>query len=322
MTVEVVGEEALIVWDAERNREHFIRRGDFRTEAAGFGFLVPTPTKPELAEVPDHLFERLWRHVQPTVVKRDEYDVGWSVCGSMLLGEREGANAELPSVRVLEVARVAGLDAAVLEASDAEALLGWLANHGYASRPELQQWLAHYVEAGWVVTAFKLARDGVQASHDFGSRAVRMSFDAKAPFFPYREPSDQGSGGARHLRVYLAAQGRMAAHVGGDVPWPAQLLSARPVQAPDVLFEGALPPDQLPEGLWLTAFLDRARKRPTDHDLFFRLAEVQSPHEYVVYDVHRYFIPVFLDVWLVLTVVALIVVRRRRMKAGGDAAQR
>jgi len=57
--VDIVAEEAVIVWDPVKKREHFIRRADFRTDAAGFGFLVPTPAKPELAEASNAVFDRL-----------------------------------------------------------------------------------------------------------------------------------------------------------------------------------------------------------------------------------------------------------------------
>jgi hypothetical protein len=56
--VAIEHEDALIVWDPGKGMEHFIRRARFDTTAKDFGFLVPTPSKPELAEVPDSLFDR------------------------------------------------------------------------------------------------------------------------------------------------------------------------------------------------------------------------------------------------------------------------
>src|ERR1043166_1405172 len=41
--VSVAEEHAIILWDAEAKTEHFIRRAQFRTRDADFGFLVPTP---------------------------------------------------------------------------------------------------------------------------------------------------------------------------------------------------------------------------------------------------------------------------------------
>jgi hypothetical protein len=59
MKVRVASESALIVWDAKEKKEHFIRRANFNTQAAYFGFLVPTPSRPHLGEVPNRVFDQL-----------------------------------------------------------------------------------------------------------------------------------------------------------------------------------------------------------------------------------------------------------------------
>ncbi|MCA9610167.1 MAG: hypothetical protein KC619_31440 [Myxococcales bacterium] len=45
--IPIEGEEALIIWDASRHRQHFVRRAAFGA-GEDFGFLVPTPSRPEL----------------------------------------------------------------------------------------------------------------------------------------------------------------------------------------------------------------------------------------------------------------------------------
>ena len=40
----------IIIWDAASKTEHFIRQASFKSEADDFGFLVPTPSEPELME--------------------------------------------------------------------------------------------------------------------------------------------------------------------------------------------------------------------------------------------------------------------------------
>ena len=49
--VSILKEFALIVWEPSAKIEHFIRVADFHTDAPEMGFLVPTPTIPELFEV-------------------------------------------------------------------------------------------------------------------------------------------------------------------------------------------------------------------------------------------------------------------------------
>ncbi len=57
--VDVADETALIVWDAKTRTQHFIRRATFLSTAYDFGFLVPTPNRPQLAESSDDLFADL-----------------------------------------------------------------------------------------------------------------------------------------------------------------------------------------------------------------------------------------------------------------------
>ena len=57
--VGVNSEEEIILYDAALHTEHFIRRADFRTEVKDFGFLVPTPSKPDLGEAESHVFDTL-----------------------------------------------------------------------------------------------------------------------------------------------------------------------------------------------------------------------------------------------------------------------
>src|SRR5262245_21942560 len=64
-TVEVAEETALIICDAKAGIEHFIRRATFRSDAPDFGFLVPTPSVPELVQEPDSIFVRMEDLMRP-----------------------------------------------------------------------------------------------------------------------------------------------------------------------------------------------------------------------------------------------------------------
>src|SRR5437899_2663334 len=50
---KLADEDSLIIWDAKNHIEHFVRKAAFHTTAHAFGFLVPTPSVPELAEMDD-----------------------------------------------------------------------------------------------------------------------------------------------------------------------------------------------------------------------------------------------------------------------------
>jgi hypothetical protein len=283
MEVHIAEESAIIVWDAAAKREHFVRRASFRTSAQDFGFLVPTPAKPELAEVPDHVFSQLEWITRPevkheTVVSGVEPTL---LCGCYFLS-RATKSAVPPedAVRVLDAQRVAGFDAVVLEADSAGALAAWLKEHGYADRNELRAWLAPYVAARWKISAFKIAGDHTSPGIETG--AIRMTFAADRPFYPYREPSDQRENlpasarrADRLLRVFFLGAERVDGSIGAaGAPWPGKAVWSDRFDPGRM---GEPLPFSLPEGAWLTMFEDRASPRPGTDDLFFAPARDRGP---------------------------------------------
>ena len=54
--VQIASESALIVYDSATKTEHFLRTANFDTSSSEFGFFVPTPTRPELAEAAADIF--------------------------------------------------------------------------------------------------------------------------------------------------------------------------------------------------------------------------------------------------------------------------
>ncbi len=333
--VTVASESAVIVWDEATHTEDFIRRASFRTEARDFGFLVPTPTKPELAEANDAAFAALERSIAPRLVAVERWS-GVSfmplVLAPFMMMSRSAAPVEVAAagVTVLEEKRVAGYDAAVLEADSASALATWLSDHGYEKRPALEEWLVPYVEKKWKLTAFKIA-DGADAGgpgavRGLGTSAVRMTFHTDRPFFPYREPRDQRESvpadrsSPRSLRVFFIAPGRFAGAIGaGAATWPGKTVWSGP--PPDWATEHL--PSKPPAGAWLTAFDDDASPRPGVDELYFSRASEQSPVEPPPVD---YVVPK--PVWIPLDVVAVVggvatalVVRARRKKRRAEASE-
>ena len=244
--VRIETEEALIIWDEAAQRQHFIRRASFETDAKDFGFLVPTPGKPELAAVDERAFESL----------------------GVITGR------SVPGVTVLEQKMVAGYDATVLEATDAKALDDWLRSNGYPSSPGLSEWVKPYVERKWKITAFKIAG----GSPKVAGGAVRMSFQTPRPFFPYREPAAAGSK-ERMLRIYFLADARFRAIVGDYEPWAGAAVwsgSIDRTQLEQLLKRVRLPPLAGGGGRRLTEFEDRSSPRRGGGELFFERAADQS----------------------------------------------
>ncbi len=323
-SVAVAAESAIIVWDEATKTEHFIRRATFETSARDFGFLVPTPTKPELAAASDDAFQKLEDVIRPEVVTRTERR-GIDLMPLVLMTFSRSAAAPPAveaSVRVLEEKRVAGYDAAVLEADDAGALAEWLKQRGYARRPALEAWLAPYVAQKWKLTAFKITDDGPDLAarrRALATEAVRMTFHTERPFFPYREPHDQREtmpasiSGSRSLRVFFFGRTRVAGTIGnGDVA----RFSGKTVWAGPASLEIGAVPVAVPDGAWLTVLEDDASPRPGVDELWFAAAQDRSlvkppPVEQVIYTK----LPLPLDAVAVMATVGYFVVRRARRRS-------
>jgi hypothetical protein len=271
--VDIAEESAIIIWDEASKTQHFIRRASFQTKAKDFGFLVPTPTVPELKEADDQAFALLERLTAPRVITRNiPRDAKAAV----------PAPAAAPRVTVLATAKVAGFDAVVLEANDAAALDRWLKEHGYASTPDLVEWFKPYLERNWKISAFKIDRDA-QNDGFASAKSVRMSFKTDAPFFPYREPASQRSGARskdwRMLRTYVLAASRMEGTLGANGAWPGKTVWSDRIELKDfqtLLGHAKLPAAALAGALWLTEFEDGSAPRPGTDDVFFRTSAVQD----------------------------------------------
>lgn len=359
--VRIGDQRILVVWDPETKVEHFVREAGFkhprkrfdptvtpggpvgeddsvgdqaegndgkgRDDSKGFGFLVPSPTQPEIAESDGSVFQNLSDAIRPRIETVDKWNVVPTALVLMpLLLQRRGpmttsrsSDEQLPmaAVNVLETKRVAGYDVAVLEASDAEALTRWLDENGYDSRPSLKEWAEPYVAKGWIVTAFKYAADADRVE----AGAVRMSFKTDRPIFPYRVPTDQiDEGGSRNLlRTYVVGPGRAFGTLGeGDNanPWARGYIRyskpASPADCQQLI--GAALPQGAAEKLgdaWLTAFDDNTWPSGTD-DLWFDFDKSAPQHQEVTRVVNRRTVPIPVDLIALLVGIGIVVGRRRR----------
>src|SRR4051794_6379519 len=60
----------ILIWDAAKKTQHFIRKASFKSDADDFGFLVPSPSRPELNESGNEAFAVLSRLTEPEVITR------------------------------------------------------------------------------------------------------------------------------------------------------------------------------------------------------------------------------------------------------------
>jgi hypothetical protein len=276
----------ILLWDGEKKTEHFIRRATFKSAADDFGFLIPTPSEPDLAESGDAAFPYLVKVTEPEVIQQKRPGEGGCGCAGMpgaKSAARGGAEyAPPPQVAVLQEKTVAGFHAVVLEAKSANALVGWLKEHNYEMSPAVEAWAKPYVDQGWKITALKVAKEQDQAQQPRVSAAsLRMSFKTDRPLFPYREPQTEQLGKeTRLLRIYFIGESRYDGALG-DQPWGHRFVAwsnkLTPEQRKQTLDHLKLPPETGPATFWLSEFEDPwLTNPPAKNDLYFAASKEQS----------------------------------------------
>ena len=267
----------IILWDAANKTQHFIRQASFKSDAKDFGFIVPSPSQPELSESGNDAFPTLRKLTEPESVTRRWEGGGGISCSC---GARSGAPAlgvAEPPVKVLDEKFVADLHATVLEAKSANALVNWLKENGYAFSPEIEAWAQPYVAQGWKFTALKVAKDKDAKDNKVAASALRISFKTDRPLFPYREPDYKSAVEtlgvkSRLLRIYFIADARYEGELIKANPWTGKVAWAGKVSADDrkkLLEHLKLPETIGPAQWWLTEFEDNWPYRVAPADVYF-----------------------------------------------------
>jgi hypothetical protein len=279
-TVRIADESALIVWDAKNKTEHLIRSATFDSQGNNVGFIVPTPTVPQLATASSDVFNALEKFITPP---RNRFFRQPLILGRL---------SKEPPVQIIRQQRVGNYTAAILRATDADALNQWLKENNYQSAPAFQEWLAVYVKKGWVLTAFKFMKKDASQS-EVTSPLVQMSFRTEQPFFPYREPQEEtknASSESRLLRIYFLASGRvkpLPGHFGKSTHWPGteQQVYRYPqinkYESLRIARDINLPEATLNRNPMLTVFDDTSSPRPGMDDVYFTEGHQPERHRHI-----------------------------------------
>lgn len=257
----------IMLWDEARQTQHFIRKADFKTDAQDVGFLVPSPSRPQLEESGNAAFGKLAEITAPKIRGGGGFPIGCSLA--------EPAMANLSSVRVIEEKRVAGFDATVLTARSGDDLVKWLKDHGYAYSPAVAEWAKPYLGGDWHFTALKIAKN--RSEPDLKAAALRISFRTVRPLFPYREPESGASRNAlkapdRLLRIYFIADARYRGEIDGGRKWSGNAVWSGDItpHRAELLADLGLPAGSGPAQWWLTEFEDRWPYAKAAGDLWFQ----------------------------------------------------
>jgi len=343
-SIRIADQKILITWDPRTRIEHFVREAGFRVsgeksdptgaedgnaKAGGedFGFLVPSPSVPEIEESDRYVFLRLEMEVQPISQRVNQWRVDFTP-GLLLPFKLERTvlgTGRLPSVatdvRVLETKQVAGYDVAILKADDAGALQVWLNDHGYSMRESMKEWVKPYIEKGWVISAFKYSEGSTRVNVG----AVRITFRTDRPVFPYRVPSDQhvdlNEGRGNTLRAFVIGPGKAEGSLGEGAhatPWASKSVVrySKPIAKGKLLglLQGAISQEDFTEPMWLTALDDNTWPSGSE-DLWFDFDPKGTEYQQVNTVMVPRSIPIPLDL-VALVCVSYFAIRRRRKSSG------
>jgi hypothetical protein len=262
-------QDVILIWDKERKTEHFIRRASFRSEGDSVGFIVPTPSRPQLEEAGNKAFPYLAKITAPEEKFVVEMMPSCAATSEVSYGR---------SVRVIEEKTVAGYDAVVLAADSGDALVAWLKDHGYAFTPGVAAWAQPYLEKRWYMTAMKISKDSAERERAaVAASALRISFQTDRPLFPYREPDSHRDAAKlkvndRILRIYFLAESRYEGRFSATEAWGAHVRWSKPLRADQrtkLLDHLDLPKTTGPAKMWLTEFVDNWPYGQAPGDVYF-----------------------------------------------------
>jgi hypothetical protein len=269
MPVVNADQTVIIWWDKANQTEHFIRKANFRGGGDSIGFLVPTPSRPQLEESGNEAFRHLAEITAPKHSGGGGFPLGCSVAAPA---------TQMAGVRVIQEKTVAGFDAVVLAADSGRELVEWLHQRDYAFTPEAAAWAQPYLTYGWHITAMKVTKDNeARAKSEVSAAALRISFKTDRQLFPYREPdsrNDASQLGISHrlLRIYFIAESRYEGRFSPTEPWTGKTRYSHPLQAQhrsQLLQHLQLPKSTAPSSAWLTEFEDNWPYGKAPGDVYF-----------------------------------------------------
>jgi hypothetical protein len=261
--MSLVDEKAIIVWDPERKLEHFVRQASFEGEAMDFGFIVPAPSEPKVAEAKGEAFDGLEVFVSK--------EMGGDSATTGFAG-MDSAAEPAGSVEVIDQYLVGDFEVSILKATDGKSMLDWLRENNYDSRPAMEDWLDHYAKMGWYFAALKFVRPEDAQSPQ--TSAVRVSFTTDVPFYPYKMPEDTWpKGHVRPIALYFVSGGiARGQYRGSSKDWEAEVKWSGDLpreEAMTLATNIGLTADDIPEAATLTAFHNTENAQGYDQDLFF-----------------------------------------------------
>ncbi|GEM_PF-1158389 len=164
----------------------------FNGTAEDFGWIVPTPSEPEVVKSTDVLFTTLDDLTKPEYPGTQSRGNNWND-KAMLEGAMDSG------VQVLQTKKIEYYNISVLKAIDKDALYNWFNDNGYRFPQAGKYIIDEYIENGWAFTAIKIDNERLGTSsriqRQFSSGhaiPLRMTFKTDKPVFPLKISSING----------------------------------------------------------------------------------------------------------------------------------
>ena len=212
-------EKSLIVWDAAKKTEHFIRALSLKGDPETFGVFVPTPTVPAIAKENDDVIENVAKLFAPPPNLTGSG-------GGVGHGARAGAP---PQVQVMQRTQIGDFEAVTLKATDEKALGEWLAKNKFVDKPTLRAWEKTYLDKKWLITAVRCTAKGV-GDRKLEVPTMRLSFTIDAPFFPYTEVAADPADEAAYHKKYGGADAAFRGYNYGTRPFDVYVIAPTQMQ--------------------------------------------------------------------------------------------
>jgi len=270
----LIGEKTLIVWNAQTQTQHFIRSARFSSQSE-LGFIVPLPSIPEVADLKDDpfaLLDKVMEDLRPKNYQfwpRQNFLKGSNLDGAV--GSSGGFGGAPGAVQVVATYDLEEFEVNVLKANELAPLEEWIQKNAFELRPALKDWLNVYLneEAYFAVFKFKVMNESPESLESFTSKAVRLSFKTKVPFYPYRDAKDNQAGMQRNLNLYfLAEQSYEPDFFQNSALLAAESWQRNPMFSSEINVPSSLREFGAAKKMWLTLWQDDSLQRP-DRDLNF-----------------------------------------------------
>jgi hypothetical protein len=182
-------QKAFLTWDPVEKVETFTVQPKFEGNAADFGMVIPTPSRPKLDEMPRDFFKELavFTILEPIDLSKYKLRPSRSLA---IREEKTKAKADNKStVKVLEAGVVGSLDYKIIQAERADDLYTWLKDNRYSYAGD-EATLDHYIKKGFFFTVMKIdpmqMKKRADGSYEGEVTPTRFTFASPKLMYPLK----------------------------------------------------------------------------------------------------------------------------------------